>query len=411
MKEVSNKKHISYILGVVGVALLCGGILVYSARYPSDVGSEQIMETAAAQEIIVERAIITEEEATVRAVESAIPSVVSIVVIEESVVRTQTYDPFFNDFFFGFPRMIPQTPEDIETKKRETGNGTGFFVHSEKGLVLTNKHVLSENESAEYSVVTNDGKKFNATVVDRDPVNDLAILKLEDFNGVVPALSFAKSENIKLGQTVIAIGNALGEFSNTVTKGIVSGMGRSVVAGSGNGFSEQLDNVIQTDAAINPGNSGGPLIDLNGDVVGVNTAVSRNGQLIGFAIPSGIVSRAVKSVVEHGEIIRPFLGIRYVMMNEMTAEELNVPYSYGAVIVGSGRIDAPAVVPGGPAYDAGLREHDVILEIDGVKVEEGSSVASILQQYAPGDTVRLRIYSDGFEKTVSAKLGMFADTE
>ncbi|MFH1145650.1 MAG: trypsin-like peptidase domain-containing protein [bacterium] len=346
-----------------------------------------------------------EESATVSAVEKVSPSVVSIVVTKDlSKLRQPTvWDPFSNDPFFkqfGFPQFEIK-PQPAPKGKQEIGGGTGFVVNSEKGYVLTNKHVISDEE-AEYTVVTNDGKKYPAKIAASDPSNDLAVLEIQ---AKLPAVTLGDSDGLKLGQTVIAIGNALGEFRNTVTKGIVSGLARNVVAGDNRGSSERLEGVIQTDAAINPGNSGGPLLNLKGEVIGINTAVSQSGQLIGFAIPVNVARQMVDSVAKYGKVMRPFLGVRYLEITQPLAEQQQLPVEYGALVSRGETKEDLAVIPGSPADIAGIRENDIILEVEGVKVGEEKSLASLLQSYQPGSIVTMKLLSQGKEKIVKVTLG------
>ena len=244
------------------------------------------------------------------------------------------FDGFFGqgspfNFFFG--NQIPQpAPRKVPQGKQTIGGGTGFVIDSAKGLILTNRHVVDDTE-ADYTVLTNDGKKYEAKVLIRDSGNDLAIAQIKDAK--LPALEFGDSDKIQIGQTVIAIGNALGEYRNTVTKGVISGTARNVVAGDSQGSSESLEGVFQTDAAINPGNSGGPLVNLSGQVIGINTAVNREGQLIGFAIPSNEAKRLVDNYQKYGKVVRPYLGIRYVLVTSEIARANDLSVDYGALVV------------------------------------------------------------------------------
>lgn len=340
---------------------------------------------------------IVEDSATVAAVEKVTPAVVSIVVTKDLSAIYQNQFPF-NDFWFSWPFNfnLPPAPEG----KQEVGGGTGFVIDATKGLIATNRHVV-DDEQAEYSIITNNGDRYNATVLARDSFNDLAILQVEVKNLV--AVELGDSDILQIGQTVIAIGNALGEYSNTVTRGVVSGIGRTIVAGGASG-SERLEGIIQTDAAINPGNSGGPLINLAGQVIGINTAIDRQGQLVGFAIPINSVKKVIESVEQHGRIVRPYLGVRYVLLNKEVADRNDLTVDYGALILrGETRSDL-AVIPGSPADKANLRENDIILEVDGKKITMDNSLAQIIQQYAPGDQVIFKILSQGVEKQITVTL-------
>ena len=311
--------------------------------------------------------VLTEEELVKKIVEKVNPSVVSIVV-SQYVERYYNipfqfpgddffdFDPFkFNFDLYPGPRIPETWPPEQESpqpekfqEKIEIGGGTGFVI-SNDGLILTNKHVVSE-ENADYTVVTNSGDKYEAKILAVDPFNDLALIKVEGLN--LEPLSLGDSDKIAIGETVIAIGNALGEYRNTVTKGVISGIGRTITAGDMQGLSETLENVIQTDAAINFGNSGGPLINLKGEVIGVNTAIASSGQLIGFAIPINQVKKTIESVQKYGKIIYPFLGVRYLLITEDIAKKNNLPVDYGALIVRGEEISELAVTPGSPADKA-----------------------------------------------------------
>ncbi len=345
--------------------------------------------------------VVEEESATIEAVEQASPAVVSVIVTKD-VPKLDSYfvDPFANDQFFN-PFGLKSTPAvEPETEKKEIGGGTGFIL-SEDGYIITNKHVVSD-DSAEYSVVTNSGDKYDAVVLAKDTILDIAVIKIEAEK--LPTINLGNSDELKAGQTVIAIGNSLGEFRNTVSKGIISGLKRSVSASDGYGKSELLDEVIQTDAAINPGNSGGPIIDLKGNVVGVNVAMAQGAENIGFAIPINNVKKIYQSVKSTGRIIRPYMGIRYMVINEELKEVNNLEFDYGAIIVRGNSANELAIVPGSPADKAGLLENDIILEIDGEKVEKEADFSNIIKNKNVGDEVTLKVWSKGVEKTITVKL-------
>ncbi|RJQ31444.1 PDZ domain-containing protein [Candidatus Parcubacteria bacterium] len=334
----------------------------------------------------------------------ASPSVVSISVTKEipQIQQSPFNDPLFRQFFGDEFQIYDNSGQG--TQKQEIGGGSGFVVSAD-GLIVTNKHVVID-ENAEYSVLTNDGNSYSAKILARDPVNDLAILKIDKNN--LPALELGDSSNIKLGENVIAIGNALGEFRNTVSTGVISGLSRSITAG-GQGFSEQLSGVIQTDAAINPGNSGGPLLNLEGQVIGVNTAVVSGASNIGFAIPINDVKKSVESVIRYGRIVRPYLGVRYILINKQLAEDNNLPYDYGALITRGEQVTELAVIPGSPADKAGLEENDIILEVDGKKIDAENDLAKILFNHSVEEVIKLKVYHKGEEKTVEVRLGEFKD--
>jgi len=360
-------------------------------------------------EVKISREVVQEESGVIEAVAKADKAVVSVIISKDLPVVERYYEegnPFgdlfgnsFGDDFFGsFGFRIPQYREK-GTQKQEIGGGTAYFISSD-GLLLTNKHVVSD-EDAEYTVLLNDERKLEAKVIARDPSNDIAILKAEGEGFDYLKLS---GDELKLGQTVIAIGNALGEFRNTVSKGVISGLKRSIVAGSGDGRTEKLESIIQTDAAISRGNSGGPLINVKGEVVGMSTAVAYGGENIGFAIPSADLKAAVSSYREHGSIVRPLLGIRYLVIDKDIQEKNSLKFDYGVLIVRGEDRSELAVVPGSPADKAGLEENDIILEVDGIKLTEDKSLAQIIKKKSIGDTVRLKVFHDGKERDVSVML-------
>jgi S1-C subfamily serine protease len=337
-------------------------------------------------------------------VESALPSVVSINITKEITredLRFDGMEEFFNDPFFAFP-LPEQLPEREETRERfQVGGGTGFFVSAD-GMIATNRHVINDEE-AEYTVVTQDGREFIAKVVAVDTVLDIGFLQIEGEDGEeFPALVFGNSDEIEVGETVIAIGNALAEFRNTVTKGIVSGINRRIVAGNF-ARSEVIEEAIQTDAAINPGNSGGPLINLRGEVVGINTAVTDGAQSLGFALPSNALLRALESVREHGRIIRPWIGVRYIPIDREYAKQNDLAYHYGAHVV-QGNMEAPAIIPDSPAERAGIKSGDIILEIDGQKIDIEHSLSLLISKKSPDDIVTLKIARDGEEADIRLTL-------
>lgn len=351
--------------------------------------------------------VIEEESSTTKVVKEVSPSVVSIIITKDLSQIYNYTGPLPNEDLFGFPFnfFFQQPQQPAPQGKQEIGGGTGFVINQDKGLILTNRHVVADTE-AEYTVLSNDGRRFPAQVVARDTVNDMALVQIQD--KTLPAVTLGDSDSLQIGQTVIAIGNALGEYRNTVTKGVISGIGRNVVA-SGSGGSESLEGVIQTDAAINPGNSGGPLVSLQGQVIGINTAINREGQLIGFAIPSNEAKRLIDSYAKYGRIVRPYLGIRYVMITPQLVEANKLEVDYGALLVRGQTTQELAVVPGSPADKAGLVENDIILEIDGQKIDQDHSLVKALSKYQPGDAVKLKVYSKGESKDVTVTLEEFKE--
>ncbi len=342
--------------------------------------------------------ISAQEDMIIAAVEKATPAVVSIIITKDVPILKQYYeestDPF-NDFF----GQIPQYKQE-GTEKKEVGGGSGFIV-SQDGYLITNKHVV-EDEEAEYTVFTNDGKEYKAEVLAKDSLNDIAVLKIDAEN--LPYLTFGDSEKLRVGQSVIAIGNPLLEFSNSVSVGVISGLSRSIIAGDSIfGNSEQLEGVIQTDAAINPGNSGGPLLNLKGEVIGVNVAIA-SGENLGFSLPSNMVSKVFKSVKETGKIVRAYLGIRYIPVTAQLKEANNLEVDYGILVIKGQNTEELAVIPGSPADKAGLEENDIILEIDGKKIDNETSFAHIIAEKEVGDKITLKVLHDGDEKEVTVTL-------
>lgn len=353
--------------------------------------------------------LVSYEQAIIDAVKKANPSVVSIIISKDMPVYEQYYTNPFGDMqdpfgFFGndFNFQIPQLRQK-GTQKQEVGGGSGFLV-SEDGLILTNKHVVSDKQ-AEYTVLTNDAKKYSAKVLALDPAQDLAIIKISNADGTkFTPLTLGDSSGIQIGQGVIAIGNALGEFRNTVSVGIVSGLSRTISAFGSAGFSETLEDIIQTDAAINPGNSGGPLLNLRGEVIGINTAVAQGAQSIGFTIPINRAKRDIEQVKKTNKISYPFLGVRYILVNSDVKEKYNLSVDYGALVL-KGDKGEPAVTSGSAAEKAGLKEKDLILETNGQKITQDNSMAKIISNYNPGDKITLKVLRDGKEINIDVVLG------
>lgn len=332
--------------------------------------------------------IVDEESVVTRAVEEATPSVVTVSISKTRILSADPFD-FFGDFFgFGNPGR-GQTQE----QKIEQDIGTGFIISAD-GLIATNKHVVSDVE-AKYKVVIGKDEVAEVKNIYRDPVTDLAILKV-DRTGLKP-VKLGDSDKLKVGQTVIAIGTALGEFRSTVTTGVISGLGRGITAGSPFEGSEKLDNVIQTDAAINPGNSGGPLLNSSGEVIGVNVAVSKSGQNIGFALQVNLVKESIDNFKTTGEFERPYLGVSYRMISKQTALLNDVPA--GAYV--------QEVIKDGPSDKAGVEAGDIITEIDGKKLADDPAVAglaTLINKKKIGESVKLKIWRDGKEIELEARL-------
>ncbi len=353
----------------------------------------------------IETPAFSQDSFVIDAVKKTNPAVISIIISEqvpkyETVIPDQQSNPF-GDLFPGFNFNIPQYKQN-GTQSQEVGGGSGFLV-SNDGLIVTNKHVVDQT-NAQYTVYTNDGKKYTAKVIARDPVLDIALIKITPPQGVsFPYLSLGDSDTLQIGQSVIAIGNALGQYSNSVSVGVVSGLARSITAGDESGNTEVLDHVIQTDAAINPGNSGGPLLNLSGDVIGVNVAIAQGSQNIGFALPINSVKQSIESVEATGKIVRPYLGIRYLQIDAELKDANNLSVDYGA-LVKAGANNELAVIPGSPADKAGIVENDIVLEVDGIKLDSSTSLSSIIREKKIGQVVNLKILHKGVQKNVSVTL-------
>lgn len=322
--------------------------------------------------------IKTDTETTISAVaEKVSPSVVSIV----TSVTTQS--------IFG--------------ASQAQAAGTGIII-SKDGYILTNRHVV--NGASQIQVVTSDGTTYdNVKQVGYDPLNDVAYLKINDVDTLTPA-EIGDSSTVRVGQQVIAIGNALGQYQNTVSSGIISGKGRPVAASDGTGSStESLSDLLQTDAAINPGNSGGPLLNSSGQVVGMNTAVASGAEGIGFAIPINATKGTMKMVVAGKDPYRAYLGVRYLPVTAAVAKEYNLSVKQGAYV--TAQQGNAAVEVGGPADKAGLKEKDIITAINGEKVGVAGGVSSIIGEYAPGDTVEIVYLRNGKTHTTKVTLAPY----
>jgi serine protease Do len=310
-------------------------------------------------------------------VDRATPSVLTVSIRRQE----QRFNPFsFGPFGFQLPGEMEEVQRDI---------GTGFVVDS-SGLVVTNKHVVSDVQ-ASYLVIDKDNKEYTVTDIYRDPANDLAIIRVEGLSK--PALPMGDSDSVRVGEPAIAIGTALGEFPQSVTSGIVSGVGRGIQAGGAGVGLENLENVIQTDAAINPGNSGGPLLNAAGEVIGVNVAVTQGAENIGFAIPINIVKESINNFNETGQFDRAFFGVRYQRISEQAALANEVPQ--GTYVV--------EVVEGSAAAEAGIRTGDILTKFNGHNLSE-EDLATLINQTRVGDKVAVEYWRDNQRQTVSVTL-------
>ena len=316
----------------------------------------------------VEQKSYVEESAVIDVVEEVSDAVVSI-------ISKTYYRGYFGQVF------------------SKEGGGTGFIISAD-GKVLTNKHVVKDTNS-EYKVLTKDGQVFNVKEISLDPYSDLAVITMVDeedeMPSALPVIKVGRSNNLKTGQRVIAIGNALGKYDNSVTIGVISATGRTILASDSKGFQEELKGLIQTDAAINPGNSGGPLLNLNGEVIGINTAVA-SGENIGFAIPIDDVIPVIRSIEEFGEIKRPYLGVSYRLLNTKIATLLELPITEGALLIGDDNSGVSAVEKDSPADLVGLKEGDIITEIENEKITDTTTLLDLLRNYIPNEQITLRVY-------------------
>lgn len=398
---------VGLLAGALGAALVVGSTIPGSLRLPAWWPVRPAQNGLPVTSNNVNTVTGGEETQVIEVVKKDARAVVSVIISKDVPVYQQYYAPSspFDQFFGnGFPGLFntPTLPQLRQngTQKQEIGGGSGFLISAD-GYIITNKHVVDQ-QGAEYTVFTNSGAKYPAKVIARDPVNDIAVIKIEAAN--MPFLTFADSDRLQVGQTAIAIGNALGEFRNTVSVGVVSGLSRSIIAGDGTGQTEQLDQVIQTDAAINPGNSGGPLLNLSGQVIGVNVAVAQGGQSVGFALPSNLVSSVAETVQKTGKIVRPYLGVRYVTITPELKDTNKLAVDYGALVTRGDTQDQLPVISGSPADKAGLAEGDIILEVDGQKLDQEKSLASAVRNKKVGDNIALKVLSKGREKTITIRL-------
>ncbi len=351
---------------------------------------------------------IEEESSVITTVEKSSPAVVSIIISKDLPIIERYYQNpggdtgLFDDFFGGrFNNFFNQPMyRQNGTQKQEVGGGSGFLVSAD-GYILTNRHVVSD-EAASYTVLMNDETKHEAKVLAKDAFNDVAVLKIEGTN--LPYIELGDSSNLKVGQSVITIGNSLGEFRNTVSTGVVSGLARNISAGETGMSSEELIDVIQTDAAINPGNSGGPLLNITGQVIGINTAVAQNAENIGFSIPINSVKNIYDSVKKYGRIVRPWLGVRYSMIDGGLGKDNNLGVDKGALIVSGDKTNDVAIVPGSPAEKAGLKEGDIIKAVDGEEINIQNPLSRLIGKYKVGDEIELKISRINEEKNIKIKL-------
>lgn len=319
------------------------------------------------------------------------PAVITVVVSKD----LPKVEEFYSFPYGGKEYILPMSKDGVESKMEKTqiGGGSGFII-SEDGYVITSNHVVSDT-TAEYTVILNPKHKYVAKVLSRNPINDIAVLKIEGVN--FPYIELADSNKIQLGEDVVAVGNPLGEFNDTLSAGIVSGLSRYITAFGG--IDHQMQNLrglIQTDAAINPGNSGGPLVNMDGKVIGINTAMIMGAQNIGFAIPINYAKKDLEEVKQFGKIVIPFLGVKYVLLSKEMAQANKLPVEDGALVVREILGESP-VIKGSAAERAGIQEFDIIVECNGQKINLKNPLANILQKCKIGEETSFKVLRDGKE--------------
>lgn len=370
------------VLGLVFALLLASS----AGFFGGWLGSKQnTNETAVEKQQVV---LKTQGQVISKLASSAGPSVVSIETTTQGVANS----------FFG------------QRATEQVGAGTGIII-SDNGTVITNRHVVPAG-TTDVAIVLSDGTRLDDVEVigrtSKQDSLDVAFLKIKDTKGkTLSPARLGDSGKMQVGDPVVAIGNALGQFENTVTSGIISGHGRSVQAVSEDGSeAENLENLFQTDAAINQGNSGGPLMNLDGEVIGINTAVASGSENIGFAIPINDVKGMVEGAITEGKLERPYLGVVYISITADLAKEYNLKSEQGAYIPAASEINQDPLVNGGPAEKAGLKERDIIIKIDDKVIDRKHSITSLLGKRSVDDTVKLTVIRDGREQTIDVKLGV-----
>jgi serine protease Do len=379
-KRPKSGKKLNVLIGLVGVSLVVSlaglGLSVYSVLR----ANESYNKASSISTTVDGNFTSLGAESIDSVVKKVSPSVVSI------VTTTRTSSVY--RYYYG-------------GSSESQAAGTGMIV-TEDGYVLTNKHVVEGAKSVK--VVTDDGTTYtDVDIIATDPVNDVAFLKISGAKGLTP-VAIGDSSTISIGQSVVAIGNALGQYQNTVTSGIVSGSGRTITAATSSGEAETLTDLIQTDTAINPGNSGGPLVNAGGQVVGINTAIAEDANGIGFAIPINSTKGMLTSLKKSGKAKRAFLGVNYVSLTPDIAKEYNLSVNKGAYVYNA---SGSAVQKGSPAEKAGIKDKDIITKVGGKEVGLAGSVGNLIAEYPVGETVELTLLRDGKTVTVKVTLGEY----
>lgn len=326
------------------------------------------------------------------------PAVITVVVSKD----LPKVEDFYSFPYGGREFILPLPDKDgkNKTEKMQIGGGSGFIISAD-GYVITSNHVVAD-VTAEYTVIIDPKHKFSAEVLSRNPINDTAILKISGKN--FPHIELDDSDKIQLGEEVVAVGNALGEFHDTLSAGIISGLSRYITAFGG--IDHQMQNLrglIQTDAAINPGNSGGPLVNMDGKVIGINTAMIMGAQNIGFAIPINYAKKDLVEVKKYGKIVVPFLGVKYVLLSKEMAKANKLNVENGALVVRELLGEEP-VIKGSAADKAGIKEFDIILECNGQKITVQNTLAQIMQKCKIGQETNFKVLRDGKELILKVTL-------
>ncbi|MFI5270786.1 MAG: S1C family serine protease [Candidatus Saccharimonadales bacterium] len=388
IKESKHRNKLLMGAVIIFIILLSGFIGAWFNQHMNDNSSVSTVSLSNQKKIVTSQGQLISQIA-----KSVGPSVVS--------VNVNITSSSGNTGFFGFSQPT-----------QEQAAGTGIIL-STSGIIMTNRHVVPDGTTA-VSVTLSDGTEFkDVSVLGRTSASDsldVAFLKINDLKGykVTPAV-LGNSSQVQVGDSVVAIGNALGQYRNTVTSGIISGYGRAVQAGDSSGASSTTENLLdlfQTDAAINEGNSGGPLVNLNGQVIGMNTATASTAQNIGFAIPINDIVGLVNQVLKTGKFSQPYVGVRYIPLTPDVANTYGLSETSGAFIApSSDPVNTPSVVPGSPAANAGLQERDIITQVDGANIDQNHSLTSLLDKYLPGDSVTLTIVRGSGTKHIDVVLG------